>query len=143
MSETKVNKTSKKGGKTTPAGNPQNKGGRNVHPNKGGGKGSPQIPHYLKLSPIYLKWKTEANSLGEMLRPYGMSISELGKGIAEYSARNCDFATAKDLLEAYSRFEAAQIAWNNFRDGFRAQMDSTSVPTGLADKLLSAKTEQS
>lgn len=111
------------------------------------GKGSqgertkgPQVPHYLKLSPKYLGWKRLAKSLAAKLAEVDMSISELGKAIAEYSSRGCTFSFDKDLVSDYQNYESARLEWEKFRDSFRNEMDSTGLPTGIAAKLLGGGT---
>jgi len=122
--------------KPTPAPKAQKKPKGNPSGGKGKGAGGPQIPHFLKLSPKYLQWKLVANKLAADLEPYSLSISELGKAIAEYSAMNCQFEIDKRLVHSYMQYEEARIGWEHFRDSFRAQHDASSVPVGVAAKLL-------
>jgi len=121
-----------------PSGKP--KSGRNAQ-TKAGKQQGPQIPHCLKLSPQYLGWKSKAKRLAEVLKSFDMSISELGKAIADYSAKGCVFEIERKLVADYSDYEAARTAWETFRDSFRSSLDATSVPSGVAAQLLAAKPE--
>jgi hypothetical protein len=102
----------------------------------GSSKPGPKIPAYLKISPQYCEWKLAAHKLSEQLVVYDLSITELGKAIAEYSAMRASFPYEKEIVSAYAVYEKHYNKWIAFRDSFRAQYDASSVPTGLAAKLL-------
>jgi len=102
------------------------------------GKKGPNIPPYLKLSSEYFTWKKTARALSERLSVFDMSISELGKAIADYSARGATFKIDQTVLKEYDLYEKARTAWEHFRDSFRSESDAGSVPIGVAAKLLAA-----
>jgi hypothetical protein len=105
-----------------------------------GAKTKDNIPKFLKLSPKFLEWKRFSNKLSADLKDVSMTISELGKAIADYSAKGATFAFDKELVERYEHFERLRIGWESFRDSFRAEDDAASVPTGIASKLLAGGT---
>jgi len=119
-----------------PRRNAEGRNGTGAQRGKGGNPKVPQIPNYLKLSPKYLGWKRVAKSLSEKLKEVDMSISELGKAIADYSSRGATFEIEKSLVSDYDKFETARLEWEKFRDSFRNEMDAAGLPTGLAAKLL-------
>jgi hypothetical protein len=99
---------------------------------------TPSVPAHLKISIQYLAWRQAANALSVKLSPFGMSVSELGKSIADYRARGSSFEFDKVLVAAYADYEATRLAWVTFRDHFRAENDARGVPTGAAADLLAA-----
>jgi len=118
----------------------------NAKPKKGGkpksggkGKGEPKklgFPEHLLISTEYLTWKKSAWDLSNDLKPYGLSISTLGKAIASYSLNKCSHGFDKKLVSQYAEYEKLFRAWESLRDSFRSSSDSTTIPVGVAQTLL-------
>jgi len=121
-----------------PKGKGKGKGNPKPKSSRGKEAPTPAVPAHLKISKEYLAWRLAAYQLSVRLEPFGLSVSELGKSIADYKLRGSTFEFDKDLVSAYADYEAKRLAWVTFRDHFRAESDARGVPTGAAADLLAA-----
>jgi hypothetical protein len=90
----------------------------------------------LFLSPHYGKFKRSAALIADVLKPLGLSISSLEKGLAQYVSKGYTFEVDRELLTLLQEYQEAKVAWESFRDTFRAQKDAETIPAGALAQLL-------
>jgi hypothetical protein len=95
-----------------------------------------QVEPALFLSPAYAAFKYSARTLAEDLKPLGLSISMLERGLANYVAKKFTFKVNGTILAQLREYQGRKATWESFRDSFRATEDAATIPSGALEELL-------
>jgi hypothetical protein len=81
----------------------------------------------LFLSREYVDFKSNAHSFSERLKPLGLSITQVGNGLAMYKAKSHTFGLSNEIVASYAEYASKKEAWESFRDSFRVQRESATI----------------
>lgn len=83
----------------------------------------------LFLSREYVSFKVYAHEFSVRLKPLGLSINQIGIGLANYKAKSYTFGLEEDIVSSYKEYLLRKTAWESFRDSFRVEREAATIST--------------
>lgn len=88
-----------------------------------------QVHPALFLSEHYARFKVAAAILAESLKPLGLSITQYLRAVDDYHRHKFTFSVDKTHADLVKEYSEAKVEWESFRDSFRAELDSQTIPS--------------